>query len=246
MPYHNIYARNGMKKTENKYTEFALPFFSVIITAYNRAALLKRALNSLMAQTENDWEAIVIDDGSTDGAALQISSYLKLSNKINFIRQESKGATGSKNEGILLSTGTFITFLDSDDEYSPLHLETRKKILEENPSVEFLYGGVNVIGSQYVPDMFDYGKMIHLSDCVIGGSFFVRRQLAWSLKGFRDMPLGSDADFFNRVNKAGAIIIKTEAPTYIYHRETANSITNNLTGCEELPRLTKKAGAAFA
>ena len=55
-----------MIKSVNKCREFPEPFFSVTLTTYNRAKLLQRALDSLMAQTETNWEAIIIDDGSTD------------------------------------------------------------------------------------------------------------------------------------------------------------------------------------
>jgi glycosyltransferase involved in cell wall biosynthesis len=207
------------------------PFFSVIITAYNRSALLVRALDSLMSQSENDWEAIIIDDGSTDDTSIRVAPFLKSDKVINYIRQQSQGATGAKNSGIQLSKGKYITFLDSDDEYHPSHLESRKKILLAHPEVEFLYGGIKVIGSEYVPDRFDYGKMVHLDDCSVGGTFFIKRQVVFLLNGFADIPLGSDADFFDRINEAGITSRKAEAPTYIYHRDNANSITNNLAAC---------------
>jgi glycosyltransferase involved in cell wall biosynthesis len=212
-----------------------LPFFSIIITAYNRSTLLVRALNSLMSQTENDWEAIIIDDGSTDNTASRILPFLKLGKRINYTWQKCQGATGAKNAGILLSKGKYITFLDSDDEYHPSHLESRKKILLAHPEVEFLYGGIKVIGSEYVPDRFDYGKMVHLDDCSVGGTFFIKRQVIFLLNGFAEIPLGSDADFFDRINKAGIASMKAEDPTYIYHRENANSITNNLAACKSIP-----------
>ncbi|HRO45288.1 glycosyltransferase family A protein [Agriterribacter sp.] len=219
-----------MEHAENTGALFHLPFFSVIITSYNRVYLLKRALGSLIIQTEKDWEAIIVDDGSTDGTHAQITPYLELNNKITYIRQLSKGCVASKNSGILLSTGKYITFLDSDDEFSPDHLATRKAIIMENPDVDFLHGGVKVIGSPYVPDRYDYEKMVHLHNCAIGGTFFIERNLAFLMKGFSDMCLGHDADFLDRVIQCGATVIKTELPTYIYHRETQNSITNNLTG----------------
>ncbi len=207
------------------------PFFSVVITTYNRSALLARALNSLIQQTEKDWEAIIIDDGSTDDTPGRIGSFLKSGKEINYIRQPSRGATDAKNAGIRLCKGKYITFLDSDDEYQPSHLESRKKILQDNPQVKFLYGGIKVIGSQYVPDRFNYGKMVHLDDCSIGGTFFIKSEVFFLLNGFADIPLGSDADFFGRINKAGISGMKAQAPTYIYHRENANSITNNLAAC---------------
>ncbi len=219
-----------MEHAENTDAIFHLPFFSVIITSYNRAYLLKRALHSLILQTEKDWEAIVVDDGSTDNTRAHIASYLGLNKKITYVRQVSKGCVASKNSGILLSTGKYITFLDSDDEFSPDHLAARKAILLKNATVDFLHGGVKIIGKPYVPDRFDYDKMIHLSNCAIGGTFFIERSLAFLMKGFSAIPLGHDADFLDRVIQSGATVIKTELPTYIYHRETQNSITNNLTG----------------
>ena len=184
-----------------------------------------------MGQTENDWEAIIIDDGSTDNTASRILPFLKLGKKINYTWQKCQGATGAKNAGIQLSKGKYITFLDSDDEYHPSHLESRKKILLAHPEVEFLYGGIKVIGSEYVPDRFDYEKMVHLDDCSVGGTFFIKRPVVFSLNGFAEIALGSDADFFDRINKAGIASMKAEDPTYIYHRENANSITNNLAAC---------------
>ncbi len=207
-----------------KYTK---PFFSVVLTTYNRATLLKRALDSLVNQTETDWEAIIIDDGSTDKTSLLIEPYLQNGRSIQYIYQENAGYAMAKNSGIFLSKGKFITFLDSDDEYSPTHLQTRKEILLNHPGTDFLYGGVKVIGSQFVPDRFDYNKMIPLSECVIGGTFFIKKQAAISLNGFLNTPMGSDADFFERINKTKAITRESFIPTYMYHRDSENSITNN-------------------
>lgn len=213
------------------------PFFSVIITSYNRATLLKRALDSLLGQTEKDWEAIVINDGSTDHTHFVMQPYLKRNKNIIYIRQKSMGATLSKNQGILQAKGKFVTFLDSDDEYSPEHLETRKALLIKNNEVEFLYGGVKVIGSEYVPDRHNYQKMVHLSTCAIGGTFFIKKQMSLLLNGFIEMPLGSDGDLFERAYNMGINMMKTELPTYIYHRETLNSITNNLSGCNDFQKV---------
>jgi glycosyltransferase involved in cell wall biosynthesis len=217
---------------QNGLSNQKLPFFSVIITTYNRSALLVRALNSLISQTENDWEAIIIDDGSTDDTARRIAPFLKLEKNIHYAWQKSQGASNAKNTGVHLARGKYITFLDSDDEYYPCHLHSRRRILEAHPGVEFLYGGIKVVGNEYVPDKFDYGKMIHLNDCSVGGTFFIKKELFSSLEGFADIPLGSDADFFDRINSSGIFKIKAEAGTYIYHRENANSITNNLAGCK--------------
>ncbi|MEO8820384.1 MAG: glycosyltransferase family A protein [Ginsengibacter sp.] len=216
-----------MVTNENGLQKVAEPFFSVILTTYNRAILLKRALDSLINQTETDWEAIIIDDGSTDNTNLLIKLYLEDAGNIKYVYQENTGYAMAKNTGIFLSKGKFVTFLDSDDEYRPAHLKTRKEILINNPETEFLYGGVEVTGNQMVPDRFDHNKMIPLSECVIGGTFFIKRQVAVALNGFLDTPMGSDADLFERINKTPAIIRETTIPTYLYHRDDENSITHN-------------------
>ena len=132
----------------------------------------------------------------------------------------------SKNEGIRLAGGKFITFLDSDDEYERRHLELRKEILRNDPEIQFIYGGTKIIGNQYVPDRFDYSKSVSLNDCVIGGTFFIERSALNRLAGFRNLSLGEDADLYERAKKAGITIKKTHYPTYIYHHETEDSITN--------------------
>lgn len=203
-------------------------FFSVVIATYNRRRLLKRALLSLINQTEKDWEAIIVDDGSTDDTSFLIKPYLEADSRIKYIYQKNAGYVIATNTGIFSAKGKFITFLDSDDEYTPEHLEIRKRILISNPAIEFLHGGVKVTGSQLVPDRFDYDKMVPLSECEIGGTFFIKREVAVAFNGFKKMPLGSDGDFFERINKAGVNILKTQNPSYIYHRESADSITNNL------------------
>lgn len=205
-----------------------IPFFSVVITTYNRAQLLKRAILSLLNQTINDWEAIIIDDGSTDNTSTFIAPLLLQFPQIKYHLQKSSGATEAKNKGIELSTGQFITFLDSDDEYEKEHLERRKSILLQNAQISFLHGGVKVVGNPFVPDRFNYNQNIHLSQCIVGGTFFIKSSILKEEAAFHNIPLGSDADFFEQIKASGYLIHKTEYPSYVYHRETVNSITNNL------------------
>ncbi len=204
----------------------SVPFFSVIIATYNRANLIPRAIDSLINQTESDWEAIIVDDGSTDNTYTRISSYLKTFPGISYIGQQHKGGIYSKNAGIMTACGKYITFLDSDDEYEPGHLESRKSILVQNPSVGFLYGGAKVLGNQYVPDRFNIRKKIRLDRCVIGGTFFIERSTAKMLNGFREIDFGSDADLFDRIREAGIKIMKVKKLSYVYHHDTEDSITN--------------------
>lgn len=204
------------------------PFFSIIVTTYNRSELLKRALDSLIAQTITDWEVILVDDGSTDNTATEILPYLEAHPKIKYIKKKNGGEVSSKNEGIWASCGKYISFLDSDDEYDRYHLESRKHILTQNTTIKFLYGGVEILGNQFVPDRFDHSKSIHLNDCVIGGSFFVAREVMLLLNGFRDISIGTDADLFDRAKEAHVNMMEIHEKTYIYHHENQDSITNRM------------------
>lgn len=204
------------------------PFFSIIITTYNREQLIKRAIDSLIFQTEEDWEAIIVDDESTDNTYAQILPYIRLYAKIRYIRITHGGEAKSKNEGIYSANGKFVSFLDSDDEYDRNHLKSRKHILLQNPSVKFLYGGANIIGNQFVPDRFDYSKRINLRNCAIGGTFFIERHSLISLNGFSKAPIGADAVLFERAKEAKIEMMRTIIPTYIYHRESQDSITHSM------------------
>ncbi|HKK41823.1 MAG TPA: glycosyltransferase family A protein [Bacteroidales bacterium] len=205
-----------------------VPLFSVVITTYNRAELLKRALDSLVLQTEKNWEAIIVDDESTDNTYTEVLPYLESYPAISYLKKEHSGEPLSKNAGIFYASGKYVTFLDSDDEYAPEHLELRREILTGDASLSFLHGGVKVIGNPMVPDRFDPEKSVPLSECVIGGTFFIGREILYELGGFRDIYLGADADLLDRALNKGINIKKTAYPTYIYHHEVEDSITNML------------------
>jgi glycosyltransferase involved in cell wall biosynthesis len=210
----------------NLYELKSQPFFSIIITTYNRKNILRRALDSLINQTDNDWEAIIVDDESTDDTSSLVLPYTRSRSGFKYFKKAHSGEALTKNEGIKLASGKYISFLDSDDEYSPVHLQLRKAILMQNPSVNFLYGGVKILGNQYVPDRFDHSSRINLNECVIGGTFFIERELLIRLKGFREIFLGTDSDLFDRAVSAGAVMMRIKIPTYIYHHENEDSITN--------------------
>ncbi len=204
------------------------PFFSVVIATYNRAHLLNRALNSLLIQTMEDWEAIVVDDGSEDNTSQLIESYVKADKRIHYFKKEHSGVALTKNKGIELAKGQFVTFLDSDDAYKANHLMLRYKYLLNNSSIDFLHGGAKVIGNQFVPNRFDTTKKIHLSNCKIGGTFFVRKSCLIALSGFKNIPLAEDADLLERAKVFNCTLMKIKDPTYIYHRDHQESLTKNL------------------
>lgn len=200
------------------------PFFSVICCTYNRARLLPRALDSLLAQDETDWEAIVVDDGSTDDTVAILQRYAGTHPSVRVLHHSNRGTGRSRNAGLLASCGLFVTFLDSDDAYAPDHLASRKRMLLDYPTVSFLHGGVTVIGEATVIDRFDPSRRIPLEQCVIGGTFVIRRDTLLDLGGFDAVRYADDAMLHERAVAAGVTIARTDHPTYIYYRDTPDSL----------------------
>ena len=89
---------------------------SIIIPVYNAARYLHAAIDSLLAQTRRDWEALCVDDGSTDASAAILAEYAARDSRFKVIRQQNAGQGAARNRGLELARGEFIYFLDADDE----------------------------------------------------------------------------------------------------------------------------------
>ena len=103
------------------------PFFSVVVPVYNRADVLGAALISVLAQSEQDFEILVVDDGSKDDPKAVIDELADP--RIHYIRQANGGGGAARNTGIARSCGQYIAFLDSDDTFLPHHLGAMRALL---------------------------------------------------------------------------------------------------------------------
>jgi glycosyltransferase involved in cell wall biosynthesis len=204
---------------------------SVIVTVFNRKRLLKRAVDSLLKQTYKSFEVIIVDDGSTDGVEQYLSRLVLRHKNFSYIKHSNRGTALSLNAGIMLARGKFISFLDSDDMYKPDHLRKRILFLGKRKDIDLTCSTAKIIGKEqdmYVPDAGNRNKLIHLNECVIGGTFFGKREVFVRLKGFKSM-YSHDSDFWKRASKSFNLM-KLEVPTYIYYRNTPDSIINQLKG----------------
>lgn len=184
----------------------------------------KNAIESVLSQEEHDCELLIIDNGSTGATSLICLDCTAKNNKIRYIYHKNKGFPLSRNVGILAAAGIYVTFLDSDDEYYKNHLSSRKSLLLRYPEVDFLYGKVEINGSPLVPDKNNLSKQMHLDDCHIGGSFFVKREKLMELGGFSNIPYSEDSDLYERDPEADFCIASIDLRTYIYNRNVEDSL----------------------
>ncbi|PSQ95843.1 MAG: glycosyl transferase family 2 [Bacteroidetes bacterium SW_9_63_38] len=112
------------------------PLVSVIIPAYNAAAFLPRAVESVLDQTYSNVEVIVIDDGSTDETPQVMEPY---DDPVRYLQKENGGAASARNVGIREARGTYIGLLDADDEWVPEKLEQQVVLHQSNPELMWSY-----------------------------------------------------------------------------------------------------------
>jgi glycosyltransferase involved in cell wall biosynthesis len=134
-----------MKVEEASKAVAAAPKVSIVMPSYNRARFIGEAIESVLAQRYEDWELLIIDDGSTDNTATVVESYLKRDRRIAYIVQEqNRGIAYTRNNGVAQSRGCYIAMLDSDDAWaSPEKLGLQVAALDADP-------GLGIIGTWQV------------------------------------------------------------------------------------------------
>lgn len=126
------------------------PIFSIIIPTFQRAHLLERAILSVLAQRFKDWELFILDDGSTDSTEDLVQVWGEKDSRIKFFKRpssRSKGPSTCRNIGMEHAQGTYVAFLDSDDEWLPQRLEIALNSLKNN-EVKAIYSGALVKGKK--------------------------------------------------------------------------------------------------
>lgn len=112
---------------------------SIIIPTYNRVHLIRETLDSVLVQIYENWECLVVDDGSTDGTDDLLAEYIKNDNRFRYLTNErTKGAQGSRNTGLLKAKGDFIQFFDSDNIMYSHHLKMKMDTFQQNPDFDII------------------------------------------------------------------------------------------------------------
>jgi glycosyltransferase involved in cell wall biosynthesis len=204
-------------------TEARRPHFSVVIPVYNRAHLLGDALGSVLCQRDQDFEIIVVDDGSADDPVGVIARHND--RRIRFIRQANLGGGAARNAGIDAAKGKLVAFLDSDDRFLPGHLAAMRKLVPE---------GGDIVGySRLIVDR-GLGRMIlkppraigpseHMATYLLSERGFIATStvvvpIAWArkIRFHEKLRAAEDTDFAIRLYLAGCRFAMEEEPGMIW------------------------------
>lgn len=116
--------------------------FSIILPTYNRSHIISETIKSVIDQTYDRWELIIVDDGSTDKTKEVVEKFIKNDNRIRYIYQENSERSAARNNGIYNSKGDFICFIDSDDLFREYHISKLNETIKstENKNAIFIAG----------------------------------------------------------------------------------------------------------
>lgn len=205
--------------------------FSVVIPLFNKEQYILRAISSVLNQTIQPQEIIVVDDGSTDGGALQVAENFK--KQVKLIRKQNEGVSIARNVGVRIAQEDYIAFLDGDDFWHPRYLETMAFGIETYPQHAILATGFgtdpNNLGGnnenwEVVPNPF---RIISRRAIMRTSSVVMRRDFFESQAGFNPaLSRGEDSDVWYRAICSSGSLIYYPGPLVYYERGDASSLTN--------------------
>ena len=205
------------------------PKVSIIVPCYNQADFLKECLDSVMVQTFQDFEVIVVDDGSTDPKSIQVLKTLEYP-KTRIIHQKNMGLVGARNTGISQAKGEYIFPLDSDDKISPITLEKAVDVLNKNPKVGIVSGKTKLFGAK--SGIFDCTPYkfpdILTGNCLVCSCMF--RRSDWEKVGGYNpnMKYGwEDYDFWLSLIELGVEVYQVD-DVFLYYRQNSFSMITKL------------------
>jgi len=197
---------------------------SVIIPTHNRPELLKRAVQSVLNQSFQDFEIIVVDDG-LEKRANKIIEKINDKRVFYFQNKQNLGASASRNIGIKKSKGEFITFLDDDDEFYPNKLEKQYKVIQDNlKKIDFVYCLADIYSQQSgeiistqnhnlrggIQNLFE--EALALNIAIAMPSIFCKKNKVLEIGGFDEgFSNAEDKDFFLKLSKNSLGFFQKEA-----------------------------------
>lgn len=183
------------------------PLVSVVIATYNSGIYLQEAIDSILGQTIEDFELLVVDDGSTDGTRELVNAVRD--DRVQYIWQANAGQTAAKNNGVRRARGEFIGFCDGDDYWYPNKLELQLPFFEKSPNIGVVYSPADTIDEfgnkrdEILPANYrgDVTSDLFMQNFVSFGTAMVRRRCIEELGPFDDsLAMGIDWELWLRIS----------------------------------------------
>jgi hypothetical protein len=210
------------------------PFFSIVIPTYNRADLLRQALDSVSRQEFRDFEVIVVDDGSTEDLSVLVAKY---GERTRLLRQANAGPSAARNRGLAATTGEYVAFLDSDDVWFPWTLSTYHDAIVNEGQPAFVAGCPHIFHGSLELESVERNPLetLRFRDYFQSGdawrwfgvsSFVVRRSVLVACGGFTaTMTHGEDADLALSLGTAPGFLQITSPVTFGYRQGSSDQLT---------------------
>ncbi|GAA3614065.1 glycosyltransferase [Flavivirga amylovorans] len=204
------------------------PLISVVIPCYNQAHFLTETLESVLNQTLNNWECIIVNDGSPDNTDEVSEKWVKKDKRFKYIYKDNGGLPSARNAGIAISDSEYILPLDSDDKIHPSFLEKIIQAFNNNPSLELVCSRIQLFGvknEELILPNYNYNQLL-LQNCFGHCSAFKKR--TWKAINGYDENLKSfeDWEFWIRLLKNNGKVYKIPELLFIYRKHESNSLSN--------------------
>jgi glycosyltransferase involved in cell wall biosynthesis len=232
----------------------SVPFFSVVIAVYNKRPYLDQVIRGLLSQEFADFEAIFVDDGSSDGSSELILGCPD--SRFRYVLQENQGVSAARNHGIRLARGKVIAFLDADDWYEPEYLREISSLIRMHPEATFYGTGYythknGVRGRSVVPKEISKNSPSLVTDFyyawsqgafICASSIAVRKEtlLGAELEFRVGESHGEDQEMWFRLAELGPVAFSPQCYAN-YLLATANSLAYSCRYTEEIPAVTRLA-----
>jgi glycosyltransferase involved in cell wall biosynthesis len=228
-----------------------MPQVSAIITTYNRAGFLPMAISSVLNQTHQDFELLVVDDCSSDHTGAVVASFKD--DRIRYVRHDvNQGESGARNTGIAKSSGRYIAFLDDDDEWLPAKLQSQIERMKQGPEqlgvVSASYLRVRrsdgqILGRKMIADRGNLLDKLRKKNCVGAPSVVLIKRECFQTVGLFDEGLRSlnDYDMWIRIAR-NYLFDSIEQPLAKYYIHEQRVSTNPQALIQGVDRLLEKYG----
>lgn len=226
---------------------------SIIIPTYNAQSTVGRAIESVLAQTYDDYEIIVIDDGSTDLTCEVVSQLMKDNSCIKFLVNDSnKGVAHSRNRGVKESSCEWIAFLDADDYWEANKLELQMKETAKYPDCKLFYTGSKFIDAEgnmskfvfQIPEKVTYDELLY-QNVIPCSSVLIKREVLQEFPMKEDNLIHEDYYTWLRWLRKNNYAVGINKPLLIYQVDKSSKSGNKLGAAKMNYRTYKLMGLSF-